>query len=416
MTDARRGLRGRVLLDGVLRDDHVVVVEDARIAEVVPGEGLVDRPGLTVIDTHDAIISPGFIDLHIHGSGGAAAESDAAQMARHVLLAGCTYLVPTLMTQDLAAMLAGVEQVRQVIGPRPGSATIGGIHLEGPFLNPRYGAQQERFVVPPSDEVAERLLAACDGDLALVTVAPEMDGAIEAIRRFVAAGAVAAIGHTDASEADFHRGREAGITHVTHLFNAMPAHDRMAGQPYSGVREVGVDDLVLADPELSVDIVADSVCVHVHRAQLNIALQCLGSDRLSLITDAMPAAGLPPGTHSRSDDELITTAEHEDVARMSNGLLSGSAMMMHGAIQNLSRWAPAPIEVALRMATEAPARVLGIADRKGLIAPGMDADLVVLEASEDIPSLTVRQVLVAGRDVVVDGHALPTVRPSPAEA
>ena len=401
-----------MLVDGSLRDDHAVIVDDARIVEVVPGRSLENRPEVAVVDTGGAIIAPGFIDLHIHGSGGATAESDAAQMARYVLLAGCTYLLPTLITQDLDAMLAGVERARGMVGPRPDGATIGGIHLEGPFLNPRYGAQQQKFVLPPSAEVAERLLEASDGALALVTIAPEMDGALDAIRRFTDAGAVTAIGHTDASEADYERGREAGITHATHLFNAMPAHDRMAGQPYAGVREVGVDDLVLADAGLSVDIVVDSVCAHVHRAQLSIALQCLGSERLSLITDAMAAAGLPPGTHTRSDGEVITTAENEDVARLSSGFLSGSAMMMDGAISNLSRRTSVPIEVALRMATEAPARVLGIDDRKGSIAPGMDADLVILDVPEGTQRITVRQVLVAGRDVVVDGEPVQAPPPS----
>jgi N-acetylglucosamine-6-phosphate deacetylase len=243
----------------------------------------------------------------------------------------------------------------------------------------------------------------------LVTIAPEMDGALEAVRRFTDAGAVASIGHTDASEADYERGREAGITHATHLFNAMPSHDRMAGAPYEGVRQIGVEDLVLADPDISVDIVVDSPGVHVHRALLRIALACLGDGRLSLITDAMSAAGLPAGTHARGDGEPITTADHEDVARLSDGRLTGSAMMINGAISNLTNRASVPIETALRMATQAPARALGIDDRKGSLAPGMDADLVVLDVADDGPRVSARHVVIAGRDVVVDGR--PTAAP-----
>lgn len=412
MSRTQRAFRGRVLVEGRLLDDHAVVVEDARIAEVVAGGELAGRTGLTVVDAPDAIIAPGFIDLHIHGSGGATAETGAVEMARHVVLAGCTYLLPTMITQDLDAMLAAADATRRVVGPQPDGATIGGIHLEGPFLNPRYGAQQARFVMPPSDQVADRLLDACDGTLRLVTIAPEMDGALEAVRRFTAAGAVASIGHTDASEADYERGRAAGITHATHLFNAMPAHDRMAGAPYEGVRQIGVEDLVLADPDISVDIVVDAPGAHVHQALLRIALACLGDERLSLITDAMSAAGLPAGTHARGDGEPITTAEYEDVSRLADGRLTGSAMMIDGAISNLTNRASVPIATALRMATQAPARALGIDDHKGSLAPGMDADLVVLDVADDGRRVSARQVVIAGRDVVVDGRPTATSQPS----
>lgn len=389
---------GTTLVDGRLVDGMVVVVDDGLITAVVPSSQFTQRPDVEVTSTPPgAVIAPGFIDLHIHGSGGATAERDVMDMARHVVSAGCTYFLPTLITQDLEGMLASIIQIRAAVGQHPLAATIGGVHLEGPFLNPRYGAQQDRFVLPPSEEVVDGLLEAADGSVRMVTIAPETPGAIGAIRRFVDAGAVASIGHTDATKADYMEARRAGASHATHLYNAMPSTDRARGAAYVGVRHPGVDDFVLADPEITCDIVVDSTGAHVDPVLVDIAMTCLPG-RLALITDAMSAAGCPPGRHQRGDGEVVVTTAGEDVARREDGLLSGSAMMMHQALANAWRTSKAQLAEVLTMASTVPASVLGIGDRKGQLAAGFDADLVVIDPSSG-DSVTVREVVVAGTTV-----------------
>ena len=391
-TDSALTIRGTVLIGRSLVPGAVVVVRDGLIEAVGREADVVVPDAGQVIDAADNFVVPGFVDIHIHGSGGCRAEDDVRGMARYVIGHGTTFFLPTLMSNDFEVMLQSIDHIRANVGPVNGGATVGGIHLEGPFLNPKYGAQRSETNIEPDPKSVRQLIERSGDDLRLVTIAPERRGAIDAIRQFRAAGATVAIGHTDASEDDYHAARRAGATHATHVFNAMPPRKWPDALSYVGLHVVGPAELIMGDDEMSADIMADSGPHHVHPTMLKIALRCKGPRKLSLITDAMVAAGLPPGEHKMADGQNIYTTEHEDVARLANGDLCGSVISMCGALRNFIEHTGTSLETALVMVSEAPARVIGEFDRKGSIAPGKDADLVLLDKNLDV-----RTVFVAGR-------------------
>jgi len=386
-------LHGTALIHRALVSDAVVVVRDGKIASAGPAKKVRVPRGALRIDARGQFVVPGFIDIHIHGSGGCRAEDNTPGMARYVIRNGTTWFLPTLISNDFDKMLAAIDHVRGCVGPVSGGATIGGIHLEGPFLNPKYGAQRPETNIEPEPRLVRQLIQRCGDALRLVTIAPERRGAVAAIQTFRKAGATVSIGHSDASDAEYRAGRQAGITHATHLFNAMPAKAwRSTAEKYPGVKTVGIEELILADDGVTADILSDATSAHVHPALLKLALKCKGVERLSLITDAMGQAGLPPGEYKMADGQSVFTTPKEDVARLANGCLCGSVMSMCGALRNFIKHTGSTLEQALTMASEAPARAIGIFDRKGSIASGKDADLVFLERD-----LNVRSVMIGGQ-------------------
>lgn len=391
-TDSALTIRGTVLIGRSLVPGAVVVVRDGLIEAVGREADVVVPDAGQVIDAADNFVVPGFVDIHIHGSGGCRAEDDAQGMARYVIRHGTTWFLPTLISNDFEVMLRSIDHIRANVGPVDGGATIGGIHLEGPFLNPKYGAQRSETNIEPDPESVRRLIDRSGDDLRLVTIAPERHGAIDAIRRFRAAGATVSIGHTDASEEDYNAARRAGVTHATHVFNAMPSGKWPVADSYDGRHLVGPAELIMGDDEMSADIMSDSGSHHVHPTMLKIALHCKGPQKLSLITDAMVSAGLPPGEHKMADGQSIYTAQDEDVVRLASGVICGSVLSMNGALRNFVEHTGTTLETALVMVSEAPARVVGQFDRKGSIAAGKDADLVLLDKNLDV-----RSVFVAGQ-------------------
>lgn len=372
--------------------DAVILVRDGRITAVGLAKEIRIPRGAHRIEARERFVAPGFIDIHIHGSGGFRAEDGALGMARHVIRSGTTWFLPTFISNDFDKMLAAIDHVAGCVGPVEGGATIGGIHLEGPFLNPKYGAQRPETNIEPEPKFVRQLIKRCGKNLRLVTIAPERRGAIEAIQAFRAAGATVAIGHSDAAEAEYRAGRAAGITHATHLFNAMPPRLWPTRATYGGTKVVGVEELILADDGVSADILCDATAAHVHPSLLKVALKCKGIEKLSLITDAMMAAGLPDGEFKMVDGQSVFKNPQEDVARLANGALCGSVMSMCGALRNFIKHTGTSPEQALTMVSEAPARVAGIFDHKGSIAAGKDADLVLLD-----PNLDVQSVMIGGR-------------------
>ena len=387
-------LLGRAFLDGAIEPDCAVVVADGRIAFAGPRFGLTLPADARVIDLGDGIVSPGFVDLHVHGYGGFMAEQDPVGMAQAIVRGGTTYFLPTVLTNDLTVMLSAAERVRDALGHVPGGATIGGLHLEGPYLNPRYGAQQSQFTLAPTAETDDRFIAAAGPSLKMMTIAPELAGSIETIIRMVAAGAVVALGHTACSSDDYAAARRAGASHITHLFNAMQPPRVSAGDEYGGVRDVGIEELAVVDDGVTVDIVMDRECAHVGYELIEATLRCKPAGSVALISDAMAAGGQPPGSHELPDGRVITTADDSDVARLPSGLLCGSTMSMSDAVRNaVEQFGVSPAD-SLRMATEVPARILGEADDIGRLRPGARADLAVLDVA-----LGLRATVVGGEFV-----------------
>jgi N-acetylglucosamine-6-phosphate deacetylase len=366
-------VRGRVVTpDGVLSPGWITVTAD-RIDAVGRGEA---RPGRqAVVDLDGQWVLPGFIDMHVHGGGGTSftegSSHDATNAVEFHRRHGTTSLVASLVTAPLAdlearaAMLAGLAD----------RGVIAGLHLEGPFLSPvRRGAQDPRHMLAPDVAVFERLHAAARGHLRVLTLAPELPGAIAVIEAAARAGVTAAVGHTDATAEVTSEAIDAGAAHATHLFNGMrPLHHR----------EPGAAGALLDRDEVSLEVIADGV--HLHDITIRLAARAAGPGRLVLITDAMAAAGMPDASYRLGSMRVDAAG---GVARLAGdpakggtgraGAIAGSTATMAGVVRHALA-AGLPVTVVAAAASTTPARVLGIDHRTGALRPGLAADLVVCD-------------------------------------
>ena len=350
-------LTGRVLTPF---DEHGwVAVADGRIEAVGSGS---PPSAAETRDLAGHVIAPGFVDLHVHGGGGAhfmSGDPDAcARAARFHAAHGTTSLLATTLTAPREELAAAVRAIAAADDP-----VILGAHLEGPWLNrERRGAQDPDSLRDPDRAELDALTAS--GAVRMVSLAPELPGALPVIEAIVAAGAVAAIAHTDATYEQATAGIEAGASHAIHTFNGMrPLHHR----------EPGVIGAVLDAPGVTCELIGDGH--HVHPAVMRLVHRVKGTERTVLVTDAIEATGLPDGDY-RLGAVPITVADGR--ALTASGNLAGSMLTMDAAVRHAHDWLGVPLPDALAMAGATPASVIG-AD-KGRIAPGRDADLVILDA------------------------------------
>jgi N-acetylglucosamine-6-phosphate deacetylase len=367
---------GRVVTpDGVRSDD--VVVRAGRIASIEPrGEGA------EVVELAGRWALPGFIDVHVHGGGGAqcntADAEDIRRVARFHAEHGTTSLLATTVAAPVEELAAAMRAIRAAAAaPSDGGAEVLGAHLEGPFLSPRWpGAMDSAHFLEPDRAVADRLLA--DGGVQMVTLAPELPGAIELVRALAQAGVIVSLGHTDASYAQVAEAVGAGARSVTHAFNAMrPLHHR----------KPGVLGAALHLDALTCEVICDGV--HVDPAVVRLLQRAKGAGRTTLVTDAIEAAGLPDGDYHLGQRPISVRAGRATLP--DSETIAGSTLTMDRALRNVVAFCDVDIEAAARMASTTPAQLLGIDDRKGIVAPGRDADLVVLD-----PDLTLAGVLIRG--------------------
>jgi N-acetylglucosamine-6-phosphate deacetylase len=345
--------------------------------DVAVDEGLVTAVGLDGIGR--GIASPGFVDLQVNGFAGVdflGADADGFAAAGEALLeTGVTAYLPTLITSDEEDLVAALEAVPDSVpGPR-----VLGVHLEGPFLSPtRLGTHRRDGRRDPDPALLERLLRA--GPVRLMTLAPELPGALDLIDLLHAHGVVVSLGHTDATAAQAHAAFDRGVRAVTHVFNAM--------RPLAH-RDPGVVGAALARPDVVVQAIVDGV--HLDPDIVRILWRA-AAGRLSLVTDAIAGAGLGDGTYALGEIEIVVA---DDVVRSEDGTLAGSALTMVEAVRNLVAL-DVPLEGALEAATSVPAGVLG-ASGIGRLVPGGPADIVVLDdALEVVRTLVGGETRVAG--------------------
>jgi N-acetylglucosamine-6-phosphate deacetylase len=361
---------GAVVTPGGVRRPCDVRIEADRIAAIGPA-----LPGDEVIDAQGHLIAPGFLDLQIHGAGGAMFEDGDVEGNERILAvlarSGTTGLLATVATLPPDRLISAVEAIAACAGRRTGARVVG-IHMEGPHLNPRWGgAQNPSWMRPPSIEEFDDLQRRSGGLIRLVTVAPETPGCLSFITALRERSVRVAIGHSAATEEEMESAVAAGATHVTHLFNAMPPlHHRRAG----------VLGTALTDDRLSVELICDGH--HVGRRAIEIALRCKGADRVVLVSDGVGALGLREGEIDLFGSRCAIRAGA--VRREADGVLAGSCLTLARAVQNLREWLPSwPLHDLLPLASRAPARAAGLlAD--GIIEPGRRADLVVLDRSLEV--------------------------------
>ncbi|WP_229067835.1 N-acetylglucosamine-6-phosphate deacetylase [Actinoplanes sp. DH11] len=352
---------------------------------VVPGHVAVSDGVISAVETggaHDDrsdIVVPGFVDLHCHGGGGHTFTTGDAAAARGAaafhLSHGTTTLLASLVSSPFALMRDATEAYRPLVA----EGVLAGIHFEGPYLSHvRCGAQNPEFLRDPVPGELIELVKAGEGAVRMMTVAPELPGALEAIAFLREHGVLAAIGHTDASYDQTLAGVAAGASVATHLFNGMrPPHHREPG-PVVG----------LLSSTAAVELIADNI--HLHPGMLAFAAGSAGPGRSLLVTDAMDATGMADGQYELGGQEVVVA---DRVARLvRDGSIAGSTLTMDAALRNAVA-AGIPLPDAARMASTTPARLLGLTDR-GAITPGLRADLVVLDAD-----LRLKQVLRGGAPV-----------------
>ena len=361
-------VNGRVLGDAGFLDAKAVLLEGARIAGVVDDADARVRDARRV-DLDGGWLLPGFIDAQVNGGGGvllnnAPTVDGIATIARAHRHYGTTGLLPTLISDEVDTMRAAIAAVREAIAQ--GVPGVLGIHLEGPYLAPaRKGTHDAAvFRVPDADEVA--LATSLRNGVTLLTLAPERVP-LDTIRSFVARGAIVSAGHTAASYEQARAALDAGVRGFTHLFNAMT--------PMTG-REPGVVGAALDDPNAWCGIIVDGV--HVHPASLRVALAARPRGKLFLVTDAMPMVGADSPSFELYGQTITAV---DGVVRNADGALAGSALDMATAVRNCVALLGLPLDEAARMASTYPAQFLGIADARGRIAPGLAADLVLLDAT-----------------------------------
>jgi N-acetylglucosamine-6-phosphate deacetylase len=371
---------GRLIFPDRIVDGLALRVKDRRIAEIgVLASGEAEE----ISDLGGSFLAPGFIDLHVHGALGRDTMEGTQEAFRAICEYHATGGTTSLLLTTVTARVDEIVRVVRQIGPaRAGLRSLRGAHVEGPFISPqKRGAQRAEFILEPKPEIVGQLL-----DLGPVvqrlTLAPEIPGALDLISSLTTAGVAVSGGHSDAWEEEARTAFEQGMRQVTHTFNCMSSMRRR-----DGVRVAGLLEFALSEPKIFCELIADGQ--HVGATLMRMLYQAKGAPGICLVTDATAGAGLP-------NDSRFMLGGVECVVRrgacwMADGsALAGSAARMIDLVRQMVDVIGVPLFEAVRMATETPARAMGWKS-KGILAVGMDADLVVLS-----PELKVLQTFACG--------------------
>lgn len=371
-------IQARVVTPDRVIEEGAVMVANGRITAVAAASSLPPPPTAQVIQSPNDVLVPGFIDLQLNGAFGHDFTQHpetiwqvAAQLPRY----GVTSFLPTIITCPLVT----VPQAQQVLGQRPAAfrgAEPLGLHLEGPFINPqKKGAHNPHHIQLPTLEAVAGWQP--EAHVRLVTLAPEMPGAMAVIAALSAQGVLVSAGHSLATFATAGASFAAGVRYGTHLFNAMPTLHH---------REPGLAGALLANTQAVMGIIPDGI--HIHPALLKLVWQT-AAPRLNVVTDAMAALGMPPGTYDLGG---FSVTVDETTCRLPDGTLAGSILSMDTAVRNLITYTGCTLAEAINTVTTIPANLLGLGQHKGRIAPGCDADLVLLT-----PTLHVAMTMAHGQ-------------------
>jgi N-acetylglucosamine-6-phosphate deacetylase len=359
-----------------------VLIEEAHIIAVGSVDTVPVPSEAEVIDAQGMAVVPGFIDVHVHGlMGHDAMGPDLAQVIRDLPAFGVTAFLGTTLTLPHDEVVAGLDAMAAVLDTPPPGAHCLGIHLEGPFLSPtRPGMATSDWFEPLNWERFQTLQQAARGRIRMLTFAPEAGEAMACIPRLIGAGVVPVIGHSNATFEQVAQAVELGLAHATHTFNAMrPLHHR----------EPGVVGAVMYFDEIVAELIADGV--HVHPVVMAILLRIKGLERVALVSDAAPLAGLPDGEYEWEHKPVFV---RDGSCRLADGTIAGAHALLDRGVRNLVNQVGLPLEQALVPTTRVPAGVLGL--RNGRLAPGYDADVVLLDSALR-PALTL-----VGGDVAFD--------------
>ena len=375
-------INGKIILPNRMVEGSALLFAD-RILDIVEAQAV--PADAEVIDAGECYVLPGLIDMHIHGYLGEDASDGSFEglqtIARGIVQNGVTGFLPTTMTVSYDALRAAFSQIRRAVeqsrSPAWGGALVLGLNAEGPFINPsRKGAQAGENIRPGDAAFLEEYMDI----LRVFTIAPEMPGNMDCVRA-MADRVLISMGHTDASYAQAMEAIEAGVRHVTHLFNA---------QTPLRHRDPGVVGAALSDDRVSCELIADMF--HVHSGLFDMVAR-LKRDRLVLITDCTRAGGMADGEYTLGGQPIFVRGIE---CRLKDGTIAGSVLRLNQAVNNMRRHCSLPLSEIVNMASLNPARRIGLDAAKGSLEPGKDADIVLCD--EDI---NVKATLIAGQPVYI---------------
>src|SRR5580704_13056555 len=364
----------------------LLVVEDGLISEVSTRSEKEISRNISLVDFGDAVLAPGFVDIHIHGGAGLdamrALPSELPRLGKFLTTHGVTGYFPTTVAAPLDATCAALGRLADAIetaatttNGHPVQARPLGLHLEGPFLSrKRRGVHPPENLVAPTVDIFERLWQAARGHVRMLTIAPEIPGAMGVIAEAARRNVCVSIGHSDAEMPVAQGAVTAGARHATHTFNAMRPLDH---------RDPGIIGEVLSDDRLSADIIVDGI--HVAPPVVKVFLQAKGYERAVLITDAISATGMPDGRYQLGPIEV----DVKDGRCTSGGSLAGSVLTMDRAVRNVTQFAGWSLRDAVRAATANPAQAATLTGR-GVLAAGAEADFIVMNAAGEVLKTIVR--------------------------
>ncbi len=362
-------INGKVILENGI--EEVTIIFEETVEKI--GKDL-DVSDCEIIDANGQFVSPGFIDIHFHGSLGADVMDGKKEsleiISNAALNNGVTRFLATTMTMSKSDITKSFDAVKEYMGIESGSKIVG-IHVEGPFINKSYkGAQAEKYIVSPEMSLVENHLDI----IRLMTVAPEVPGTLEFIESVKAISDVRfSVGHSAASYEEAMKGYENGVDSTTHMFNAMTGLHH---------RNPGIIGAVFKKKPYF-EVIADKI--HVHPALFDIVGDAVGKEKMILVTDAMCACQMSPGEYELGGQKVVVD---NSSARLENGVLAGSILRMNEAIRNVYKHTSYKLDEVVKMATVTPSKMLGL-EKVGVIKEGYLADLVIFDENIDIKSTIV---------------------------
>lgn len=377
---------GRAYTSSEELHDVAIVIRDGVIESVGPRSGVSLPAGATEVQATDLIATPGFVDVHIHGAGGhdvMEGTDDALKaVAKMIASHGTTSFLATTVTANPDAICKSSEGIAKYIALQhqaaDSRAEVLGIHFEGPFISPvRRGVHPPEWIHLPSADMLAKFIEAAGGHAQLITIAPELLGAMPCIEAARNAGLVVGMGHTDANYEQARAAIAHGVHHAIHVYNAM--------RPFSH-RDSGVIGAVLTSPEVTAELIADGI--HVEDIAMKMLLQAKGAAGVILISDGTAATGMPDGKYMLGEMEVTVSG---GVCRNSEGKLAGSALTLDRSLRNIVKLG-IPVGDALRMLTLNPAKLLGIEFKKGSLRAGADADILLLDSALNVTQVYTRGI------------------------
>ncbi len=368
----KKAFRGHVVLPDRIIKRGVVLIEKERIAGVYAHPSEIEEKGVEVIDYGEALIGPGLIDLHLHG----ALEKDVMdcqeesleRIAVHQARCGVTGFLASTVSASLESILKAVNVIQKTIknqSDRQMPSEILGVYIEGPFLSQHQkGAQDPESIKEIGENDVEHLIKAVRDLKAVISLAPEVDDNLRYIPRLKKQGFIVAVGHSNATYKQAREGFDKGISHATHLFNAMSGFDH---------REPGVVGAVLDSDDVSAELIADGI--HVHPAALRLTVARKSTDKLCLVTDSLKAAGVGNGIYRWGKMEIEVRGPRATIKN--TDVLAGSVLSLNQAVKNMIEWTGVSVSQAMNMASLNPARVLALEEETGSIETGKTANIAI---------------------------------------